>query len=72
MNDLEQTLVWKEQAASRLEERLKEEIEELRAQVERGEHRVQQFSQSVSSSTQPLLREIEHLRSVDRYCVFSY
>eukprot|EP00800_Vazella_pourtalesii_P002989 TRINITY_DN12932_c0_g2_i1.p1 TRINITY_DN12932_c0_g2~~TRINITY_DN12932_c0_g2_i1.p1 ORF type:complete len:771 (+),score=247.50 TRINITY_DN12932_c0_g2_i1:138-2450(+) len=63
LNDLEQTLVWKEQSAARLEERFKEEIEDLRAQVERGEQKIQQFSQSVSSSTQPLLREIEHLRS---------
>ncbi|KAI6646633.1 TATA element modulatory factor [Oopsacas minuta] len=63
LNDLEQTLVWKEQSASRQEDRFKEEIEELRAHVERGEQKIQQYSQSISSSTQPLLREIEHLRT---------
>ncbi|KAM5315300.1 TATA element modulatory factor [Glossophaga mutica] len=52
-----------EQATARKEDYLRHEISELQQRLQEAENRNQELSQSVSSTTRPLLRQIENLQA---------
>ncbi|CAH2312949.1 Hypothetical predicted protein [Pelobates cultripes] len=61
--DLRVTLQRAEQQAARKEDYLRQEIAELQQRLQEGETRNQELSQSVTSTTRPLLRQIENLQA---------
>uniref|UniRef100_A0A8C5R5S5 TATA element modulatory factor 1 n=1 Tax=Leptobrachium leishanense TaxID=445787 RepID=A0A8C5R5S5_9ANUR len=61
--DLRLTLQRAEQQAARKEDYLRQEIAELQQRLQEGETRNQELSQSVTSATRPLLRQIENLQA---------
>ncbi|XP_029456926.1 TATA element modulatory factor [Rhinatrema bivittatum] len=61
--DLRLALQRAEQAAARKEDYLRQEISELQQRLQEAEHRNQELSQSVTSATRPLLRQIENLQA---------
>ncbi|XP_063282870.1 TATA element modulatory factor isoform X2 [Pelobates fuscus] len=61
--DLRVTLQRAEQQAARKEDYLRQEIAELQQRLQEGETRNQELSQSVTSATRPLLRQIENLQA---------
>ncbi|KAM5280629.1 TATA element modulatory factor isoform 2-T2 [Ctenodactylus gundi] len=61
--DLRVALQRAEQAAARKEDYLRHEICELQQRLQEAENRNQELSQSVSSTTRPLLRQIENLQA---------
>ncbi|XP_059114246.1 TATA element modulatory factor isoform X2 [Peromyscus eremicus] len=63
VGDLRLTLQRAEQAAARREDYLRHEISELQQRLQEAENRNQELSQSVSSTTRPLLRQIENLQA---------
>ncbi|KAK5872900.1 hypothetical protein PBY51_013558 [Eleginops maclovinus] len=54
---------WAEQQQGRKEDYLREEISELQQRLQEAENRNQELSQSVTSATRPLLRQIENLQA---------
>ncbi|XP_031519067.1 TATA element modulatory factor isoform X4 [Papio anubis] len=63
VGDLRLALQRTEQAAARKEDYLRHEISELQQRLQEAENRNQELSQSVSSTTRPLLRQIENLQA---------
>uniref|UniRef100_A0A8D2CV81 TATA element modulatory factor 1 n=1 Tax=Sciurus vulgaris TaxID=55149 RepID=A0A8D2CV81_SCIVU len=63
VGDLRLALQRAEQAAARKEDYLRHEISELQQRLQEAENRNQELSQSVSSTTRPLLRQIENLQA---------
>ncbi|XP_055115015.1 TATA element modulatory factor isoform X3 [Symphalangus syndactylus] len=63
VGDLRLALQRTEQAAARKEDYLRHEIGELQQRLQEAENRNQELSQSVSSATRPLLRQIENLQA---------
>ncbi|XP_055239346.1 TATA element modulatory factor isoform X4 [Gorilla gorilla gorilla] len=63
VGDLRLALQRTEQAAARKEDYLRHEIGELQQRLQEAENRNQELSQSVSSTTRPLLRQIENLQA---------
>uniref|UniRef100_F6REA6 TATA element modulatory factor 1 n=1 Tax=Callithrix jacchus TaxID=9483 RepID=F6REA6_CALJA len=63
VGDLRLALQRSEQAAARKEDYLRHEIGELQQRLQEAENRNQELSQSVSSTTRPLLRQIENLQA---------
>uniref|UniRef100_A0A8C9HYH9 TATA element modulatory factor 1 n=1 Tax=Piliocolobus tephrosceles TaxID=591936 RepID=A0A8C9HYH9_9PRIM len=63
VGDLRLALQRTEQAAARREDYLRHEIGELQQRLQEAENRNQELSQSVSSTTRPLLRQIENLQA---------
>lgn len=63
VGDLRLTLQRAEQAAARREDYLRHEISELQQRLQEAENRNQELSQSVSTTTRPLLRQIENLQA---------
>nr|KAF6476603.1 TATA element modulatory factor 1 [Rousettus aegyptiacus] len=63
VQDLRLALQRAEQAAARKEDYLRHEISELQQRLQEAENRNQELSQSVSSTTRPLLRQIENLQA---------
>ncbi|KAK3513008.1 hypothetical protein QTP70_035182 [Hemibagrus guttatus] len=61
--DLRMALQRAEQQQARKEDYLREEISELQQRLQGAETRNQELSQSVTSATRPLLRQIENLQS---------
>lgn len=61
--DLRLALQRGEQQAARKEDYLRQEIAELQQRLQEGESRNQELSQSVTSATRPLLRQIENLQA---------
>ncbi|XP_017305582.1 TATA element modulatory factor isoform X2 [Ictalurus punctatus] len=61
--DLRMALQRAEQQQARKEDYLREEISELQQRLQGAENRNQELSQSVTSATRPLLRQIENLQS---------
>ncbi|XP_061641125.1 TATA element modulatory factor isoform X2 [Phyllopteryx taeniolatus] len=61
--DLRVTLQRAEQQQARKEDYLREEINELQQRLQEAESRNQELSQSVTSATRPLLRQIENLQA---------
>ncbi|XP_037632185.1 TATA element modulatory factor [Sebastes umbrosus] len=61
--DLRVALQRAEQQQGRKEDYLREEISELQQRLQEAETRNQELSQSVSSATRPLLRQIENLQA---------
>ncbi|XP_071984591.1 TATA element modulatory factor [Engystomops pustulosus] len=61
--DLRVALQRGEQQAARKEDYLRQEIAELQQRLQEGEARNQELSQSVTSATRPLLRQIENLQA---------
>ncbi|XP_068940249.1 TATA element modulatory factor [Petaurus breviceps papuanus] len=61
--DLRLALQRAEQAAARKEDYLRHEISELQQRLQEAENRNQELSQSVTSATRPLLRQIENLQA---------
>ncbi|XP_060925418.1 TATA element modulatory factor [Limanda limanda] len=61
--DLRLALQRAEQQQARKEDYLREEISELQQRLQEGETRNQELSQSVTSATRPLLRQIENLQA---------
>ncbi|KAM4722207.1 TATA element modulatory factor isoform 2-T2 [Rhinophrynus dorsalis] len=61
--DLRLALQRAEQQAARKEDYLRQEIAELQQRLQEGETRNQDLSQSVTSATRPLLRQIENLQA---------
>ncbi|XP_027011595.1 TATA element modulatory factor isoform X2 [Tachysurus fulvidraco] len=61
--DLRLALQRAEQQQARKEDYLREEISELQQRLQEAETRNQELSQSVTSATRPLLRQIENLQS---------
>ncbi|KAM9326770.1 TATA element modulatory factor [Gastrophryne carolinensis] len=61
--DLRIALQRAEQQAARKEDYLRQEIAELQERLQEGESRNQELSQSVTSATRPLLRQIENLQA---------
>ncbi|TTB85607.1 TATA element modulatory factor [Bagarius yarrelli] len=61
--DLRLALQRAEQQQARKEDYLREEINELQQRLQGAETRNQELSQSVTSATRPLLRQIENLQS---------
>ncbi|XP_048212084.1 TATA element modulatory factor [Perognathus longimembris pacificus] len=63
VGDLRLALQRAEQAAARKEDYLRHDISELQQRLQEAENRNQELSQSVSSTTRPLLRQIENLQA---------
>nr|XP_021522439.1 TATA element modulatory factor [Aotus nancymaae] len=63
VGDLRLALQRAEQASARKEDYLRHEIGELQQRLQEAENRNQELSQSVSSTTRPLLRQIENLQA---------
>ncbi|NWU60375.1 TMF1 factor, partial [Pterocles burchelli] len=63
VTDLRLALQRAEQQASRKEDYLRQEIGELQQRLQEAESRNQELSQSVTSATRPLLRQIENLQA---------
>ncbi|XP_040850724.1 TATA element modulatory factor isoform X1 [Ochotona curzoniae] len=63
VGDLRLALQRAEQAAARKEDYLRHEISELQQRLQEAENRNQELSQSVSSASRPLLRQIENLQA---------
>lgn len=63
VGDLRLALQRAEQTAARKEDYLRHEISELQQRLQEAENRNQELSQSVSSTTRPLLRQIENLQA---------
>ncbi|KAM6169430.1 TATA element modulatory factor [Rhynchocyon petersi] len=63
VGDLRLALQRAEQTAARKEDYLRHEIGELQQRLQDAENRNQELSQSVSSTTRPLLRQIENLQA---------
>ncbi|KAM6325485.1 TATA element modulatory factor isoform 1-T1 [Podargus strigoides] len=61
--DLRLALQRAEQQAARKEDYLRQEISELQQRLQEAEGRNQELSQSVTSATRPLLRQIENLQA---------
>lgn len=61
--DLRLALQRAEHQAARKEDYLRQEIGELQQRLQEGENRNQDLSQSVTSATRPLLRQIENLQA---------
>ncbi|XP_075794675.1 TATA element modulatory factor isoform X2 [Pelodiscus sinensis] len=61
--DLRLALQRAEQQAARKEDYLRQEIRELQQRLQEAENRNQELSQSVTSATRPLLRQIENLQA---------
>ncbi|KAK2862461.1 hypothetical protein Q5P01_001994 [Channa striata] len=61
--DLRMALQRTEQQQARKEDYLREEISELQQRLQEAETRNQELSQSVTSATRPLLRQIENLQA---------
>ncbi|NXB17636.1 TMF1 factor, partial [Rhagologus leucostigma] len=61
--DLRLALQRAEQLAARKEDYLRQEIGELQQRLQEAESRNQELSQSVTSATRPLLRQIENLQA---------
>ncbi|NWQ79164.1 TMF1 factor, partial [Columbina picui] len=61
--DLRLALQRSEQQAARKEDYLRQEIGELQERLQEAENRNQELSQSVTSATRPLLRQIENLQA---------
>uniref|UniRef100_A0A8B9QBM6 TATA element modulatory factor 1 n=1 Tax=Apteryx owenii TaxID=8824 RepID=A0A8B9QBM6_APTOW len=61
--DLRLALQRAEQQAARKEDYLRQEISELQQRLQEAESRNQELSQSVTSATRPLLRQIENLQA---------
>lgn len=61
--DLRQALQRAEEQQARKEDYLREEISELQQRLQEAETRNQELSQSVTSATRPLLRQIENLQA---------
>ncbi|XP_074861308.1 TATA element modulatory factor isoform X2 [Carettochelys insculpta] len=61
--DLRLVLQRAEQQAARKEDYLRQEIGELQQRLQEAENRNQELSQSVTSATRPLLRQIENLQA---------
>ncbi|NXD05923.1 TMF1 factor, partial [Nothocercus nigrocapillus] len=61
--DLRLALQRAEQQAARREDYLRQEISELQQRLQEEENRNQELSQSVTSATRPLLRQIENLQA---------
>ncbi|XP_075430400.1 TATA element modulatory factor isoform X1 [Ascaphus truei] len=61
--DLRLALQRAEQQAARKEDYLRQEIAELQQRLQEAETRNQELSQSVTSATRPLLRQIENLQA---------
>ncbi|KAM7095746.1 TATA element modulatory factor isoform 2-T2 [Ciconia maguari] len=61
--DLRLALQRAEQQAARKEDYLRQEIGELQQRLQEAESRNQELSQSVTSATRPLLRQIENLQA---------
>ncbi|XP_068576377.1 TATA element modulatory factor [Cebidichthys violaceus] len=61
--DLRLALQRAEQQQARKEDYLREEISELQQRIQEAETRNQELSQSVTSATRPLLRQIENLQA---------
>ncbi|XP_035008107.1 TATA element modulatory factor [Hippoglossus stenolepis] len=61
--DLRMALQRAEQQQARKEDYLREEISELQQRLQEAETRNQELSQSVTSATRPLLRQIENLQA---------
>ncbi|XP_057278974.1 TATA element modulatory factor [Pezoporus wallicus] len=61
--DLRLALQRAEQQAARKEDYLRQEIDELQQRLQEAESRNQELSQSVTSATRPLLRQIENLQA---------
>ncbi|KAK5934416.1 hypothetical protein CgunFtcFv8_014818 [Champsocephalus gunnari] len=61
--DLRMALQRAEQQQGRKEDYLREEISELQQRLQEAETRNQELSQSVTSATRPLLRQIENLQA---------
>ncbi|NXA37789.1 TMF1 factor, partial [Eudromia elegans] len=61
--DLRLALQRAEQQAARREDYLRQEISELQQRLQEEESRNQELSQSVTSATRPLLRQIENLQA---------
>ncbi|XP_074054871.1 TATA element modulatory factor isoform X2 [Macrotis lagotis] len=63
VGDLRLALQRAEQTAARKEDYLRHEISELQQRLQEAENRNQELSQSVTSTTRPLLRQIENLQA---------
>ncbi|KFV59042.1 TATA element modulatory factor, partial [Tyto alba] len=63
VTDLRLALQRAEQQAARKEDYLRQEIGELQQRLQEAESRNQELSQSVTSATRPLLRQIENLQA---------
>ncbi|XP_007523385.1 TATA element modulatory factor [Erinaceus europaeus] len=63
VSDLRLALQRAEQTSARKEDYLRHEISELQQRLQEAENRNQELSQSVSSTTRPLLRQIENLQA---------
>ncbi|NWJ06456.1 TMF1 factor, partial [Crypturellus undulatus] len=63
VTDLRLALQRGEQQAARREDYLRQEISELQQRLQEEESRNQELSQSVTSATRPLLRQIENLQA---------
>ncbi|XP_069062683.1 TATA element modulatory factor [Pleurodeles waltl] len=63
VTDLRLALQRAEHQAARKEDYLRQEIGELQQRLQEGENRNQDLSQSVTSATRPLLRQIENLQA---------
>nr|KAF6421398.1 TATA element modulatory factor 1 [Molossus molossus] len=63
VGDLRLALQRAEQTAARKEDCFRHEISELQQRLQEAENRNQELSQSVSSTTRPLLRQIENLQA---------
>ncbi|XP_043932328.1 TATA element modulatory factor [Protopterus annectens] len=63
ITDLRLTLQRAEQQQARKEDYLRQEISELQQRLQEAENRNQELSQSVTSATRPLLRQIENLQA---------
>nr|XP_008518249.1 PREDICTED: TATA element modulatory factor isoform X2 [Equus przewalskii]XP_023475863.1 TATA element modulatory factor isoform X2 [Equus caballus] len=63
VGDLRLALQRAEQAAARKEDYLRHEISELQQRLQEAENRNQELSQNVSTTTRPLLRQIENLQA---------
>ncbi|XP_032049803.1 TATA element modulatory factor [Aythya fuligula] len=63
VSDLRLALQRAEQQAARKEDYLRQEISELQQRLQEAENRNQELSQSVTSATRPLLRQIENLQA---------
>lgn len=63
VGDLRLALQRAEQTAARKEDYLRHEISELQQRLQEAENRNQELSQNVSSTTRPLLRQIENLQA---------
>ncbi|XP_076437011.1 uncharacterized protein LOC143276311 isoform X2 [Babylonia areolata] len=63
IEDLRMTLARMEKEQNRREEMLKQEISDLQMRLQEDESRSQDLTQSVTSATRPLLRQIENLQA---------